>query len=120
VFKLPIGFLAFSPGLLLGVARSNDRAGFCPRKFFPPMFSRMQVAYVLYIFLMLYISCLVTKRTVLSSSKQTTLCSVYLLDTGCLQFVLFAVHNSNRAMLLVVYCIVGYWHAILFIREKFT
>jgi len=48
------GFMAFSPGRLFGVARSYDRAGFCPRKFF---LCSPKLMCVLYTFLMLYISC---------------------------------------------------------------
>ena len=91
--------MAFSPGHLFGLARSYDRAGFCPRKFLYICSSKIHVRIV-------YFSHVV--HFVLSSSKQTMLRVVGVLNTGCLRFVFIIVLLSTWATLLVTIVMLGF------------
>ena len=115
MFKLPFYVFGFLPGCLLSVAEPNERAGLFPASSSHQYSPGSMCVFCIFLYCMFHIW--FAKRTVLSSSGQTMKCSECMLDTGCLQFVLFTVRKSTRAILLVVYCINGYWPVILFVGE---
>ena len=75
--------MAFFPGRLFGVVRSYDRAGFCPRKFFPHVLQNSCMYCILF-------SC-TFRAQLIKTDDGTMLRGVCVLNTGCLPFVLIIV-----------------------------